>query len=341
MTSSPTVAVIGAGIAGLSCARGLTEGGATVTVFDKGRGVAGRTSTRRTDADPARGWDHGAICFLAEDETFLAEMARWLDAGIVAPWPVAPAAPGEAELDPRELLTPDFSSSWVGVPSMSAIARHLAHGLDVRCAHRVTHLRREHDGWFLQIDTPEGAKDEGPFDELVLTAPPPQSRALLEEVDRTLAELLVQPWIHPSWALLAVTDPIDAPIPIRRVGPGHLPDGVASLVCEDSKPGRKPHPDGMRWLLQTTAGWAQQHLELDADAAQALLVQKLEEALGIPVRSAQAHHWRYARVHRPLGRDCLREAEARITLAGDFCRGDGVENAWLSGRAAAQAIWEA
>lgn len=341
MPSSPTVAVIGAGIAGLNCARGLVEDGATVTVFDKGRGVAGRASTRRFDADPARGWDHGAICFLAEDEDFLAELRRWLDAGIVAPWPIAPAAPGEAELDPRELLEPGFSSSWVGVPSMSAIARHLAAGLKVRCAHRVTQLRRENDAWFLQIETPEGAQEEGPFDELVLTAPPPQSRALLEGVDPALAELLVQPWIQPSWALLAVTESVDAPVPIRRVGPGHLPDGVASLVCEDSKPGRKPHPEGMRWLLQATAGWSHQHLELDADAAQALLVRKLEEALGIPVRSAQAHRWRYARVHRPLGRDFLREAEARITLAGDFCRGDGIESAWLSGRAAAQAIREA
>lgn len=338
MPTPPTVAVLGAGIAGLSCARALVAEGHAVTIYDKGRGIAGRTSTRRVDADPARGWDHGTVCFLAEEANFQEEVARWLHAGAVAPWPIAPAAPGEEDLDPRELLASGFSSSWVGVPSMSAIAHHLAEGLEVRCSHRVTALKQKTNGWQLQIETPEGLGAEGPFDEVVLTAPPPQSRALLEGVHDGLAEQMLQPWIQPSWALLAVTDTVDSPAPIRRIGPGHLPDGIATLACEDSKPGRKAHPRGTRWLLQTTAGWAKQHLDLEKDAVIQLLTQKLEEALDLPVREAQAHRWRYARVHRPLGRDYLREAGARLTLAGDFCRGDGVENAWLSGRAAAQAI---
>ena len=334
--------MIGAGIAGLSCARQLTAAGREVVVLDKGRGVAGRTSTRRFEGDPARGWDHGATSFLAEQPAFLEECARWLDAGWVAPWPVAPGAPGEEELDPRELLAPGSSSSWVGVPSMSAIAQQLAADLDVRCGVRVTGLRREADAWQLLCTARDGTISRiGPYEELVLTAPPVQARGLLAEPAPELAELLLQVWTQPCWTLLALTEPVPSPTPIRRVGPGHLPDGVSTLTCEDTKPGRLAHPSGMRWVLQTTAGWAQAHLEAEPAEVLPLLRALAEQAIGMPVVDGQAHRWRYARVHRPLGRDCVRDASARLTLAGDFCRGDGVENAWLSGRAAAESILDA
>ena len=60
MNLSPHVAIIGAGIAGLSCAAALQQGGLEVSLFEKSRGPAGRMSTRRGDD-----WqcDHGAQYF--------------------------------------------------------------------------------------------------------------------------------------------------------------------------------------------------------------------------------------------------------------------------------------
>ena len=56
-----SIAIIGAGLSGLSCANALAEAGASVHVFDKGRGPGGRTSTRRVEVDGARlSFDHGA-----------------------------------------------------------------------------------------------------------------------------------------------------------------------------------------------------------------------------------------------------------------------------------------
>ena len=49
MTRGHTVGVIGAGMAGLACARELAAKGFEVTVFDKGRGLGGRTATRRAE----------------------------------------------------------------------------------------------------------------------------------------------------------------------------------------------------------------------------------------------------------------------------------------------------
>src|SRR5690349_3573169 len=79
----PRVAVIGAGLAGLTLARILTEMGLSVKVFDKGRSPAGRMSTRREDGS---GFDHGAQYFTARDEGFQRQVETWVEQGIAAEW---------------------------------------------------------------------------------------------------------------------------------------------------------------------------------------------------------------------------------------------------------------
>ncbi|MEM6905266.1 MAG: FAD-dependent oxidoreductase, partial [Pseudomonadota bacterium] len=92
--------IIGAGMAGLACARALTDAGHRVTVLDKGRGVGGRLATRRTED----GWqfDHGAQYIAASGTPFREAMAGMAEAGSLAPW--------------------DQPDHLVGVPGMSAVA---------------------------------------------------------------------------------------------------------------------------------------------------------------------------------------------------------------------------
>lgn len=330
------VAVLGAGISGLACARRLRERGAEVVVFDKGRAPGGRASSRRIGTHRSRGWDHGAVCAIAEEEDFQREIARWVEAGVVAPWPVAPGVDGSDPAQLPALLAPGTSSSWVGVPSMSAIARHLATELDVRCGKRVTVIAADAGGgWRLRFDDDSAA---GGFDRIVLTLPPAQAHPLLEDIAPELAEDLLAAWMLPCWTLLGVTEAVTAPLPIRRAGPGHLPDGVLTLVCEDTKPGREPLDEGTRWTLQADTDWSLAHLEDTPAEAATALGALLATAVNARVLSSTAHRWRYGRVSRPLGLECIVHAELGIALAGDYCRGDGLEHAWLSGRAAGEAL---
>lgn len=48
------IAIVGAGLADLSCAQALQAGGTEVALFDKGRGAGGRMATRRVDTPPSR-----------------------------------------------------------------------------------------------------------------------------------------------------------------------------------------------------------------------------------------------------------------------------------------------
>src|SRR3546814_9540556 len=72
------VAIIGAGISGLACARRLRDAGLEATLFDKSRGIGGRLATRRANpGNPEVAFDHGATHFTARSEGFTKLVAAW------------------------------------------------------------------------------------------------------------------------------------------------------------------------------------------------------------------------------------------------------------------------
>ena len=77
------VVIVGAGIAGLACARRLVQAGVPALVLDKGRGIGGRVATRRADGLQ---FDHGAQYVTAKGEEFAAVLRDLITAGDAAPW---------------------------------------------------------------------------------------------------------------------------------------------------------------------------------------------------------------------------------------------------------------
>ncbi|MFN3164316.1 MAG: FAD-dependent oxidoreductase, partial [Pseudohongiellaceae bacterium] len=68
----PTIAIVGAGLAGIAAARQLAPL-ADVTVFEKSRGPGGRMATRRAGDFQ---FDHGAQFFTARTESFRSLLAE-------------------------------------------------------------------------------------------------------------------------------------------------------------------------------------------------------------------------------------------------------------------------
>ena len=119
--SARRIAIVGGGIAGLTCARALQERGEEPVIFDKGRRAGGRVSTRRGQDGVT--FDHGAM-WLDVGERYAARLLReWQDAGVVARWDGRFATIVQGE------LRPDLSARtrWVGTPKMSSLGRHLSH----------------------------------------------------------------------------------------------------------------------------------------------------------------------------------------------------------------------
>ena len=132
-SSAPRVAVIGAGMAGVSCAEQLQQRGVTVTLFEKSRGLGGRLATRRSEHGVA--FDHGAQYITAHTPAFAQWLNRLHEAGTVAVW------------QPRRDATKAAAHPWqVGTPAMSALLKPLAAALDLRTRHTIDTLHRNGDG---------------------------------------------------------------------------------------------------------------------------------------------------------------------------------------------------
>lgn len=327
MPSSAPLALIGAGLAGLSCATALQQAGIAVQLFDKSRGPAGRMSTRRGED-----WacDHGAQYFTARDPRFRAELARWQAAGVAAPW-----APRLAVLGGLGRHQPDARlQRWVGQPQMTAPARWLAEALPLTLSSTVSALRRDAAGlWQLQT-AEQGWLDAG-FSAVLLALPAPQAAALLAPQAPELAALCAQVRMRACWALmLQYEQPPALPFEAAFVNAGPL----RWIARNSSKPGRSGTET---WLLHAEAEWSEAHLDTPPEQIATLMLQAFADHGGPAPQRWTAHRWRYADSAPALDQGCAWQAEHGLGLCGDWLNGGKVEGAWLSGLALAQTLIDA
>jgi renalase len=323
---NPHFAVIGAGIAGLSCATVLQQAGLKVSLFDKSHGPAGRMSTRRGD-----GWqcDHGAQYFTARDPDFRAEVARWEEAGVAGLWkPRLKVFDGISSQDRDSTL-----ERFVGVPWMTAPACWLADALAFSPQTTIKQLKLHKEGWQL-FALEHGVLPER-FDAIVLAVPAPQAVALLQQATPSLVQLATladSAVMRGSWALmLRFARPLELPFDAAFVNQGPL----RWIARDSSKPGRS---GAETWLLHASAEWSEAHLAEDAMRVASALLHAFEQLGGASPQAWTAHRWLYADSEPALDFACVWQAEHSLGLCGDWLNGGKVEGAWLSGRALAQQL---
>lgn len=335
------VAIIGAGIAGLTAARMLSDSGVRVSVFDKGRGPGGRTSRRRTREGVS--FDHGAQYFVVQHARFREQVEQWQSAGHVAVW-----RPRLCVFKANHLVahpSPEAPMRYVGVPGMNAMARALADGIELHLKTRIVQLHdaeapdRRASGasentparWSLVCETGDHF---GAFTHVLLTPPAPQTGALLDGHGR-LADAVGRVVMVPTWSiLLAYEEPLAVGFDAAFVDQGPL----SWIARNSSKPGRAESPD--TWVLHATHEWTQENLRTAPEEILAFLLKEFVVCSGTSRAGKpdfhDMHRWAYASPPEPLTERCLVDPDRKLVVAGDWCGDNRVEGAYLSGRAAAE-----
>jgi renalase len=306
------LAIIGAGISGLSCAERLTTSGHTVTLFDKGRGPGGRMSTRRFDSPVGPlFFDHGAQYFTARDADFREVVAEWHDAGVVTLWPAA---------------GPD---TWIGLPTMSAVIKHMAAWHCVQWDTLVTGMVRHNGLWRLS----SSLEDLGSFDAVVLAIPAEQAAAMLSLHDFALSRIALTARSQPCWTGMFAFESVLETLPpiIRDTG------SIAWAARNNAKPGRGGQET---WVVQASAQWSAKWLEASKEQVADLLIAALAAVAGCALPApalSDAHRWRYA-LSSGTGHKSLWNADLSLGACGDWLLGPRIECAWLSGQHLANCI---
>lgn len=305
----PRIAVIGAGPAGLACAKALVDAGLKPELFEKSRGLGGRVATRRRDGLQ---FDHGAqFLWVPQADDLMRAAAK---SGSAAPWP-------EAEMDG---LVP-----WTGTPRLKDVLLPLADGLSIRYATEIKSLFHMESAWRVSSE-----KDDSIYDFVAFAATPQQILRVIPEHEAALSDALREVTFAPCHALMVAFDsPPDWPAVNRTP-----PPPFSLIVSEGSKPERPAGP--ACYVAHTTANWSAARLEEAPEEIAAELLALMEQAMGPlpPVRLVMGHRWRFSQVETALGSPFAQTADGTLLAGGDWALGRNVEHALASGRAMAESL---
>jgi renalase len=336
----PRIAVVGAGIAGLTCARELCLRGYDPVVFEASDRLGGRCSSLIT---PIGMFDDGAQCISGATRLASYAVQRPGELAALHSWTV-PATPGEDERKGRDWDKNEDEADVtrtlklmgaVGVPSMLALAHAVARHLDVRMHTPISQAQRRGAKWILRGAAGEIDED---FHALVLAIPAPLALPLSRESAELTAALRAVCY-RSRWVLLLGTErPV--PLPGYREFHGSPIERVAAM---HSKPGR-PACAPQRWFVEADERWSLQHEHDDADAVADLLLDNFRAQVDRSVTPSFlcAYQWRHAFVETPATmpghKQCLWDGNARLGVCGDSAVPSQVDRVHASGVALARAM---
>ena len=207
MTTSRHIAIVGAGMAAIACARTLVQAGHTVTVFEKSRGPGGRMSTRESAFGT---FDHGAQYFTVRDARFT--QALQTTPGLCRPWSANTVRVLDSHGRVAAAALPGRDAHWVPTPGMNALLRAWAKPLldagQLLVNTRVTALEQDSlhkKKWQLRTAGDDGSTHVyGGFDDVVLAIPHPQAQELLASTPKgaALAKKTAKVSVAPCWTLM-------------------------------------------------------------------------------------------------------------------------------------------
>jgi renalase len=294
--------IIGAGMAGLSAARILSQKGHEVLVIDKGRGIGGRMSTRTINDAKA---DHGAQYFSVKSPEFQGLISELQAEKVVDEWTIPQRA----------------NVRYIGEKGMNSIPKKIAQNLNVLVNEKVVLISGN------EVKTESG--NSYPFDNLIITIPIPQVTDLLNQsqINISSQDQSVFESIHytPCIAVMAVLNQ-----PTNILGGGIILDNQpVAWIADNFQKGITQIPTV---TLHASAEYSTKHFDDDLQiVAKEMLASVNQHITPENIQSFQVHRWKFSNAVKRYEESFYQLENQNIYLGGDGFGMGNVEGAFLSG----------
>lgn len=325
----PKIAIIGAGVSGLAAAFQLSQNGAEVSVFEKSCGFSGRAASRSKHGCR---YDYGANFFKVSSE----EVTRLIFHDLPTEdlhritgeiWTFT--ADGQIEPgDPKM----NAEAKWSYRGGISSLGKLLVEKgkLSVERQTEISSIKRIHHQWTL---TDRNLISHSGFDAILITAPAPQTIALLNrsEIDsrqiKPLTDELAKASYHRQYCVV-----------LNLAGELSLPGGAYALINmdrahpiawlshENQKAGHVPAGETL-FVVQMSPEWTRDHFEDPEETVIATAHHEVASLLSMKLplpRWTDTQRWRYAHPHSAANHEPMKPAaKLGLFFAGDAFVGKG------------------
>jgi hypothetical protein len=343
------VVIVGAGLAGLVCARHLHRQGIKPLIIEKSRGLGGRMATRRRDRVC---FDHGLPGIAIADSPSPSQIpSQSLIHELLAQKIIQPGLTAWAQWSPTQGISSQSPQQiYVAPEGMSAIAKYLAQDLVIKREWLLQSLLPTEKGYW-QLTNSQGEILQA--EAIILTVPAPQAVAILERsglelFSGDLISQLKSITYEPKLVLMAGYSPeLASELNFSWQGIEFTQHPTLSKIILDSH--KRLVPEYPVYVMHSTPDFAHKFdLREDLSDVISIILQNAHDLLHPAFTQpqwSQIHRWRYAIPQFSLNSDFL-WAERSLPLL--FC-GDGygahqdstlqpIERAILSGLSAANAL---
>ena len=320
------IAIIGAGIAGTTCAYQCSKKNYDVTLFDKSRGVSGRSTSKRWDQTTGIAIDMG-VPYIHEGELSknVGIYETLIENNTLTEWTL--------NLNKNNEIS--TMKTYVGYPKMNSIARFLGTSIAIESQAKVNSIKYTNK-WEVFADE----KSWGGFDILILAIPAAQYNLVSgipndilkqsESITYQAVNTLLLEMRSPLWFENYHEDIINTPY-------------IRTVIADYQKPGREKQR--FTYAIHSQPSWATKTFDdLSKDETEEILINEIltrykrDSSL---ILNTLCHRWRYAQLAghlETLQKKFIKAKNSPLYACGDWCNGHLYTSALESGYHLAESL---
>ena len=214
-------------------------------------------------------------------------------------------------------------SNYVGIPSMNAIGKYMADGLNVRLSEKVANVLKGNK-WQLYDEANDNI---GEFDWVISAIPPKQAIDMIPDVVNLYSEISRYEMLACYSLMLGYEEKIDIGFDAALIKGAD----ISWLSVNSSK---YSSVNNTAFLIHSTNKWASQNIDNDRDWVKGYLCNELSNL--VPIKTENANYiglqgWRYANIKKQNNLEFFLDRDNKFGLCGDWFVQGRIEAAYLSG----------